>query len=207
MARLLLITNSDFGVRNTIGARALPVAEEARRRGMDVTVYCRGSSGKHPYPVVHALPLGRPVMRALSAIPIYVMKRFPAEAVKNALFDAALVIRLRGQRFDVVHSWDFLPRTYAMLRRVNPRVRIFQDVAMALPNVLTDIKDRETLFRGESPIVPPRTLAALRASNKVIVPSKFVRESVMRAGVSAKRIVVIPFGVDSKRFQPRKVTR
>jgi glycosyltransferase involved in cell wall biosynthesis len=205
--RVLLVLNSDFGVGNTIGARALPIAREAKRRGNEVIVICRSGDAtlKGEFEVITPIIGGKAIMQALTAIPIYISKSAPASKWKNALFDAAVKRILRRgtvKDVDIVHAWESLPKAFAFIRKENPRTMILQDLPIALPNVLDDVKGADKLFTRSERSVPEAFIEAKGLTDRFITPSAFVQESLVRVGVSRKRIAIIPFGVDTKRFRP-----
>lgn len=200
MATLRFVANSDLGVANTIGARVEPLLREGLRRGCDVRAYCRGARRDL---LAHArvFPLGRPAMRALSAVPIYLWKGFPADALKSALFERYLM--LHGGDLaaaDIVHAWDYVPRVLSRVKSASA-AKVVLDVAMALPSILTGNPEAERLWQGERLDLPRFVSDALRVADVLLVPSEFVRESLTAEGVPEEHIRLVPFGVDVREFR------
>lgn len=52
-----------------------------------------------------------------------------------------------------------------------------------------------------------RSIAEIEEADRVVIPSDFVRESMLEAGVAEKKLVQIPFGVDLERFHPAESRR
>ena len=72
--KVLFLLNSDFGVRNTIGARALPIANEVIKHDK-LTILCRGhNKNLNKYHIIQIFPYAQMIMKLLTAIPIYITK-------------------------------------------------------------------------------------------------------------------------------------
>lgn len=203
--RELLILNSDLGVPHTIGARALPIADELSKRNKDFTVYCRASRNDLAYDIREVVPFGRTVMRMLTGLQVYLSRKLPTERVKNALFELFLIRKLRHENLstiDVVHSWDFLPRAYDYIKKKNPSILIVQDVPMAMPNALKRIKQNDPFWSKQQVKLEPHAARALPLVDLFLAPSNFVKESLQAEGIGAERIAVHPFGANVKLFHP-----
>jgi len=206
---LLFLLNSDFGVQKTIGARALPIAKEIVEQDKKLIVFCRDFNKKliNNYNLIKVVPFGRPIMRFLSGIPVYVSKSISTNEIKNFIFEFFLIRKLKKvdlNKVEIVHSWDFLPGVYKFVKSKNPKIKIIQDVAMAFPNVLENIKDKEEPWKGEKLKIPEYMKKAIRYIDVFVAPSEFVKESLINEGIGEKKIYVIPFGVDIERFKPLK---
>src|SRR5258708_4827938 len=61
-------------------------------------------------------------------------------------------------------------------------------------------------FAETLPVPPQRAIAICRAealeADRVIVPSDYVRDTMVARGVAESRIFVLPYGVDVERFRP-----
>ncbi len=206
--RALFLLNSDFGIGNTIGARALPIAQALAKERGECVAYCRDYDPRYKeFTLRRIMPLGSLLMKALSAIPIYVTRRFPGTRIKSGIFERTLLRRLRRldlSRIDCIHSWESLPEAYRYAKERNPRIVIIQDQPMVLTTALEGIKDKEKLWEGEDLSVPPRIRAAVPYIDAYIVPSEIVKESLERIGVSGRTVRIVPFGVDARKF---RVTR
>ncbi|ODS38295.1 MAG: glycosyl transferase family 1 [Candidatus Altiarchaeales archaeon WOR_SM1_86-2] len=146
-------------------------------------------------------------MRFLSGIPVYVSKSISTNEIKNFIFEFFLIRKLKKvdlNKVEIVHSWDFLPGVYKFVKSKNPKIKIIQDVAMAFPNVLENIKDKEEPWKGEKLKIPEYMKKAIRYIDVFVAPSEFVKESLINEGIGEKKIYVIPFGVDIERFKPLK---
>ncbi|WP_048055634.1 glycosyltransferase family 4 protein [Methanotorris igneus] len=142
-------------------------------------------------------------MKFLTAIPIYIKKNFPSNEIKNNIFEFALISKVKDlnlKNVDVIHSWEFLPNFYRYIKSKNPDIKIIQDVPMALPNVLKDIKNYEKLFGKVE--IPQYVKKSLNYIDYYISPSEFVKKSLINEGIDENKIFVVPFGVDVGRFKP-----
>ena len=86
---ILLILNSDYGVRNTIGARTKPIVDEIIKRGYSHYIICRGYYRRlnKNYNLKQIFPFSDKIMKVLTAIPIFIHKNFPAGDIKNYIFE------------------------------------------------------------------------------------------------------------------------
>lgn len=205
--KTLFLLNSDFGVQNTIGARAYPIAKELNPS--DLIIFCRDYDFKlkEKYDLRPVVPFKSFMMKALTAIPIYVCARFPSNNIKVFLFEKFLIAKLKKLDLSgvgVVHSWDNLPNVYSYLKNQNPEIKIFQDVPMAFPNVIKKLKNYQKIWNGVDLSLPKYIEDSIRFVDIWIAPSEFVKESLIEENISSKKIVVIPFGVDTSDFKPLK---
>jgi len=201
--KILLLLNSDFGVQNTIGARTLPIAENLLKKKALAKIICRDYNKnlkEFEDIIIKSIPLGNLIPKLLTGIPIYLTKRFPSNKLKNFIFEYFSKKYLKNLDFDIMHSWDFTPKLYKLAKSKNSK--IIQDVAMAFPNVLINIKNSEKLFKNEKTDLPNYVKDALNYIDYFIVPSDFVKESLIREKISNQKIYVVPFGVDVKKFKP-----
>ena len=204
--KILYLLNSDFGVRNTIGARALPISNEAIKYN-NITILCRGYNKTldKSYNTVQIFPYAQIIMKLLTAIPIYITKKFPSNKIKNYLFEYFAIKKLKKLKIEeihIIHSWDFLPNVYSYLKEKNPNIKIIQDIPMAFPNVLKDLKNYNVLFKGEKTELPEYVKNSLKYIDYYIVPSDFVKKSLINEGIDETKIFVVPFGVDITKFKP-----
>ncbi|EHP89546.1 glycosyltransferase family 4 protein [Methanotorris formicicus] len=205
--KILFLLNSDFGTKNTIGARAKPIGDELIKHNNILKIICRGYNKnlKDDYNIVQIFPHSDIVMKILTAIPIYVSKKFPANEVKNDIFEYFTIKKLKKidlREYSIIHSWEFLPRVYKHIKEKNPNIKIIQDVPMAFPNVLKEIKDYNILFKGEKLEVSKYVKDALKYIDYYIAPSNFVKKSLINEGIDEEKIFIVPFGVDVEKFKP-----
>lgn len=196
-----LILNSDFGVSNTIGARAYPIAKELNNVSVFGRDIRRDLAPKYAFRKV--VPFGKLVMQALTAIPIYVSRSINTNPLKVKIFETFLRKKL-SEGFDVLHFWDPLPNVYAYIKKNFPNTKIVLDTPMALPNMIENIKDYDVLFKNESCKIPQYFLDSVQYVDHFIVPSSFVHESLHKVGIKDKKISIVPFGVDKDAFTSRK---
>ena len=201
---IIFILNSDFGVRNTIGARARPIVDEVIKRGYNHYIICRGyyKGLESKYHIKQLFPFADKVMKFLTAIPIFVNKGFPAENIKNHIFEYFVIKKIKNlEEYNIIHSWDFLPNLYRKIKKKNSKIKIVQDVPMALPRVLNE-RERLYLWGKRDVEIPSYITQSLPYIDYFVVPSKFVKKSLIKEGVDRDKIFVVPFGVDINRFKP-----
>jgi glycosyltransferase involved in cell wall biosynthesis len=206
--KTLFILNSDFGVLNTIGARAEHIAKEFDSMS-NLYILCRDydKNLKNKFNFIKVVPIGKFVMQVLTAIPIYITKKIPSNKIKIKIFEYFLLNRLKKMDLSdvrIIHSWDFLPNTYKFIKTNYPNIKIIQDVPMATANILHTLNKPELEFIGEKLVPQKELLDSLEYIDKFIVPSNFVLDSLVDMKISKKYISVIPFGVDVSKFKPIK---
>ncbi|MDD3175232.1 MAG: glycosyltransferase family 4 protein [Candidatus Nanoarchaeia archaeon] len=201
----IFILNSDFGEQ--IGARASHITKHITKSELIIFTRSFKKNLVYKYNIKLIFPFAKLSMQVLTAMPIYIYKKFPANEIKNKLFEYFLLRKLTKTNFkeiELIHSWNFLPETYKYIKTSNSKIKIIQDVPIALPNILNKIKEFNILFKGES----TKTLNFIKNSFKYvdlfIVPSQFVKDSLLLEKIPEKKIKIIPFGVDSNKFKPQK---
>jgi len=204
---ILYFLNSDFGVQNTYGARALHSARIVKKQ--QLKVFCRNYNNalKNKFDIVKVVPFGSLIMKLLTGIPIYITYKFPSNKIKIKIFEFFLKKKLEKinlSKVKLIHSWDFLPDIFKYIKDKNPKIKIIQDVPIALPNIWKDMKDKKELLQGTNIKTPKYMKKSLKYIDLFVVPSKFVKKSLLSEGVTEKKICVMPFGVDAVKFKPIK---
>jgi len=132
-----------------------------------------------------------------------------AIAWRNDVFDAQFAQRVRSERpaFVIGHDSSALEaqraaQSYgglAILNQVIGHIQsgldLFEEEARLAPE-----------FAETLPLPPGRVIAQCKRealeADRVIVPSDYVRDTMVANGTSASRIFVLPYGVDIDRFRP-----
>lgn len=202
----IFILNSDFAVPNTIGARALPILNEDNKSNQSI-IFCRNYDKKYKnkFNLIKVVPFGEIIMKVLTAIPIYISKRFDTNNIKRKIFEYFLIQKLRKidlSKTKLIHSWDFLPDTYKFVKSINPNINIIQDVAIALPNITDNIKNKKKIWKNENLITPNYIINSINYIDLFIAPSDFVKDSLLKEKIPIDKIRVFPFGVDVDKFKP-----
>ena len=206
--KILHILNSDFGVQGMVGLRALPTAEILKKNNVNLTIFCRDYNPnlEGEFNFVKILPFGSLPMKVLTAIPIYVYKKFPAEKYKTILAEYSLIQKLKKinlNEVDIVHSWDFLPETFRYIKEQNPNVKIIKDLMMAFPNLLKGLKEDE--FTKSASLEPTDIeKKSIKYVDYYIFPSDNVAKSLVDYGIKKSKLLKITYGVDLKKFKPLK---
>lgn len=200
MKKIILSGNTDYGEQ--IGSRIKIIVENLD----NPLVLCRGGSSRI-VKVIHPLPLGTKIMKFFTGVQVYISPKLPTNKIKNYLFDSAIKETLKNidlTNYKVFHSWDFTPKTYEFLRTKYPKIKIIQDVPIALNSILKTLKS-DSYYSVSSTAIESYILNSLKYVDKFIVPSDFVKESLLLLNIPAKKIKIVQFGVDSKKFIPGNV--
>jgi glycosyltransferase involved in cell wall biosynthesis len=136
-------------------------------------------------------------------------RQLAAIAWRNDVFDAQFAQRVLAERprFTIGHDSSALAaqratQSYgglAILNQVIGHIRsgldLFAEEARLAPE-----------FAETLPLPPARVIeqcaTEAREADRVIVPSDYVRDTVVAHGTEAARVFVLPYGVDTRRFRP-----
>jgi glycosyltransferase involved in cell wall biosynthesis len=184
-------TNSAWGERSAYGARSAHIAAQ-RPEDAAVVVCCRRKAAGVPLlagVTVHpdALPL-----HYLGAAGLLALAGRKADRLMTEWrgFDAGTARRLAALApgtVRVLHAWEWMPRSLAVLRSRHPGAIAIRDVTIA----------REFEYRSRVDIRDED-----RGFDFFFSPSPWASERLRGWGVSEAKIREIPFGVDSDLFRP-----
>lgn len=123
--------------------------------------------------------------------------------LESILFDAWTAARL--PRCDIFHGWNGM--CLRTLRRAHQMAAItVVERASAHPDTVIRLL-REEYARWGVPLRLPiwayrRSVREIEESDYSVVPSVFAYDTMLQAGVSVHKLILIPLGVDSARFSP-----
>lgn len=196
---IIQIINSDFGSDHTIGKRLEPIQNQLIEPSI---VYCRNSR-IHKKNIVKVIPFGSILMKILTGIPIYINKKIDTNPLKEKIFSYFLIQKLKKVNLDkvrIVHSWDYLPEVYEYIKKKNENIKVIQDVAMSLGSVIKENKKLNKYWEKEELSAPNNFEKSKRYTDLYIVPSEVTKKSLLLEKIPESKIRVIPFGVDTGRF-------
>jgi glycosyltransferase involved in cell wall biosynthesis len=183
--------HSFYGKENLPGGRSRRIAESSHRT-RDIQAFALLKASKvepEPGVVVHRV-IDSVKDRAERAFMVRLMRRSSRLRYAAGQFDrltARRVAEARSTPPDVLHTWNWLPRTIETARRANPQVTVIRDVAIAREH------DYETGvdIRSEADHV-----------DLFLSPSSYVTDQLRFWGIRQDQIREIPFGVDTETFRP-----
>ena len=187
--KVILCTNSDLGIENTIGYRTTPISELLEKENNLKYVICRDYNKNlkiSPKLVKNVIPFGNIVPKILTAIPIYIWSKFPSRNIQIKLFETFAIKHIKS--CDILHIWEYSENISKEAKK--KKIKIVQDVPIGLE------KRNENEWCNQ--------INALNLANIVIAPSEYVKTTLIKAGINKNKIKVIPFGVDTKRFVASK---
>lgn len=201
-----MILNSDFGKSGTIGIRALPTAEVLNDNNEDLTIFCRDyvSNSQNDFNIKKVVPFGSLSMKALSAIPMFIYKKFPAEDIKVIIFEYFLIQKLKKIdlcEVEIIHCWDYLPNVFKFIKMKNPKIKIIEDMTMAFTVILKDLKKDKFIDTVDFNLtkLEQRSLPFI---DYFLFPSNNVADSILKIGINKNSLIQIPYGFDSRKFMP-----
>jgi len=183
--------NSVYGRRNLYGARSAYIAR-ATPKNMKLLAYCKDVEPQaYQSPNVAAIRV--PLSFWYRARRSLMARAGSAQGKRRAswrgfdLLTARKLLRLKSGTIKVFHSWESMPATYATVRKRHPGAVILRDVTVARRFEYRSGED----FMNEVPLV-----------DRFLSPSGYVTESLLGWGIPDKKIIYIPFGVDTTMFRP-----
>jgi glycosyltransferase involved in cell wall biosynthesis len=183
--------HSFYGKENLPGGRSRRIAESSHRtRDIQAFALLRASRLEpEPGVVVHRV-VDSVTDRAERAVLVRLMRRPSRLRYAAGQFDRLTARRVAEPGStppDVLHTWNWLPRTIETARRANPQVQVIRDVAIAREH------DYETGvdIRSEADLV-----------DLFLSPSSYVTDQLRFWGIRQDQIREIPFGVDTETFRP-----
>ena len=190
-AHIVHAMNSVYGRRNLYGARSAYIAGSTPP-DMTLLAYCKDVEPQTVSP--HNVATERVRLSFWYRARRSLMKR--AGSHKGRLraswqgFDvstARKLSRLGSRTIKVFHSWEWMPRTYTMVRNRHPDALILRDVTIA----------RRLEYRSGDDM-----LNEVGFVDRFLSPSDYVTGCLRDWGIPETKIVDIPFGVDTQLFAP-----
>ncbi len=204
--KILYLLNSDIWGKWTIWNRLIPILKNKSFLAWnDIKIISRQNylSDFDKYNV-SPIPFKSFIPKILTAIPIYIHKKFPSRILQIKIFEYFSIKYLDKNTldYDLVISYEFSPRLYAAIKKKNPKIKIVQDVPIAWNNMISDLNKKEKVFENFEEKTPEYFLDSIWYVDYFIVPSDFVKKSLIKYGVNKNKISQIPFWVDVDKFKP-----
>ena len=183
--------NSVYGQRNLYGARSAYIASRTPA-DMTLLAYCRNVEPRTFKPdnvTINLIKLSFRY-RAMRSL----MKRIGSGRRKLRpswrgfdILTARKLSRLDRGKIKIFHSWEWMPKTYAIVRKRHPNAFIVRDVTIAR---------RYERHSGDD------FLNEVTHVDLLMSPSAYVTNCLLDWGIPVHKIIEIPFGVDSQLFRP-----
>jgi len=162
----------------------------------------RYMEGLCPQNVV-SVPLPEFLGRGWRHVPL--LRRLVAgNLIADNLFD--FLVSRRIGNCDIFHGWlGYSLNTIKKLRE--NKTKVLLDMFTAHPDYSNELLKEEYVRFGLNPVLCNHTLREkyldeIREADFLVAPSQYVYDTCVAKGVPEKRMRVIPFGVDLKRFRP-----
>jgi len=183
--------NSVYGRRNLYGARSAYIAG-AIPKDMTLQVYCKKTEPQACRPqnvTTTRVPLSfwYRTKRSLMARTGSGQGKLRASWRGFDTSTARKLSRLEKGTLKVLHSWEWMPKTYTTVQNRHPNAVIVRDVTVARRFEYRSGDD----FMNEVPFV-----------HRFLSPSAYVTECLLDWGIPTDKIIHIPFGVDTVMFRP-----
>jgi len=211
--KVLVLTNSDLGVKNAVGIRAFYISKILQEKKALCKIICRDYNRELKELrkfIIKPIPLGNLFPKIITGISIYLIKsisEYWVYLINRTIFEFFSKKYLKNLDFNIVHSFDFTPNLYKQIKTKNSNVKIVKDIQIAWPNVLENAKEDEFVKREKAKGLwtPKDRLKIIKKYiDYFVVSSDFVKNSLVREGIKEENIFIIPIGVDIKKFKPIK---
>jgi glycosyltransferase involved in cell wall biosynthesis len=130
-------------------------------------------------------------------------------AWRNERFDAAVARQVRRTRPQVVIGHDGSALLGARAARAVGALAVLNQVVGHVEDALAIFRaEAETApeFAEAAPTLPAEIIARHRAeiaeADRILVPSDYVRDTLVARGADPARLAILPYGVDIQRFHP-----
>lgn len=176
-------------------------AESLERSGMLKKFYIGKKVNSNTIPKEHISRISLPLMLgyALRKIPL-LGHHIPYNLLSDILFDFMVSIRMGKADFII----GFNNYTLIQMKRLMKQDTILF-LEQRIAHVLTEIQIYNTEF-GKVPsnlhtLMVKRKLKEYELANYILVPSEFVYQSMINNGISKNKLLLVPYGYDSKLFK------
>lgn len=191
-AVILHAMNTVFGKNDQYGARSRHICLSAGM-GSQVEIFARGAARgmTDVGAAVHTVSLPYRYQALRYGMAVLRQKPIQRRAIWRG-FDARLSRMIHGsgaEHIKILHTWEWIPDTIRVLREMNPDVKVIRDVVV----------NRFNEFYSGVPISEEEPFTDLFLS-----PSTFSTKCLLGWGIPERKIVEIPFGVDTEHYRPAK---
>lgn len=195
MKKVLLVVNSDVGRSNTIGFRFGKIAGALRRQNIDSRIIARANYDKGFK--VETPFYKNTLSRLFNAIHIYFSSKIDLRTVDVKLFDRFVLKQLKRTPIDflLAHFGEYLPRSIEYLKDNN--VKIYLDIPVGHDSYSIKIKKMGIKAGEDVGIVPVCIDESIKMVDELIIPSEFVKSTLVEAGFADKIMRIVPFGADT----------
>ena len=196
MSNILFLINSDLWWNGTFWNRLPPILSELENdKAIRFKVIARQSflSNKHNqcWIIITPIPFWSFLVKIIKWFQIFIWNRFPSKLVRIKIFEFFAKRIISKEKFDVVHTWEYYPNLFKLLKKMNPDVIMIKDVSIS-PSL-----SWKKMFKYNSWI---------DYINHFIAPSDFAKTNLINSWISWLNISIIPFWVDLNKFKPiRKI--
>lgn len=202
---IYIVSNSSIGKRGNIGYRASKIIEEAYDRSWKIYIFARRSVKYKNYNVNFYEILSR----FLNFIRIYVIRRFDHVKVDSFLFQLLEKYLARRKLRNIgpgvlIHLWG--PYNTILQYYKKNGYRIILDVPIACELHANEIFKNKRFHTPVNEFIQLHEKEAYRLADKIIVPSAFVADGILRHyPINPRKVSIVPFGVDYEKFYKNRI--
>lgn len=201
--KVVNICNSKIGYQGNIGLRTAQILRNVIYKNNIISFsisrsILKKNKNSFTYGILKNIP------SLLNAIRVNIFQNFNSKYYDVLLFELFVLFYLKFiplHEGDVIHIWEISPRIIKYLKK--KKCKIILDVPIAPHNYRNEIKN-ELLTKfskvQDKKIINNETFC-FNNVDKIIVPSLFVKNEIIKYNVNEYKVEIIPFGVKPDNFK------
>ena len=207
--KVVNICNSKIGYQGNIGLRTAQILRNVIHKDNIISFSISRSIFKKnknsfTYGILKNIP------SLLNSIRVNIFQNFNSKYYDVLLFELFVLFYLKFiplHEGDVIHIWEISPRIIKYLKK--KKCKIILDVPIAPHNYRNEIKN-ELLTKfskiQDRKIINNETFC-FNNVDKIIVPSLFVKNEIIKYNVNENKVEIIPFGVKPDNFKKKLIDK
>lgn len=201
---IIQIVNSTFGRNGSIGYRTLMIKRKLDSEKIENFVFARDNATNQDN-VIKVMPFGEIFPRLLNGFRILIYNGFNHRFFEKRLFEYYTLKELKKffkrhshpNKDIIVHLWDSCPKIINFFRKLNIEVLI--DIPISPSHETVRLQNEGVMMDTPISKIDKDEKFMFDCCKNFIVPSKYVKDVLVRNNVDSNKIHVIPFGFDIKR--------
>ena len=199
--------NSHIDRPGNIGVRTGHIIKNLKQ--IQFHAVCRGTKTFRKNANYYSMGFFGHFPRILNGIRIFLLHRYNHRIHDIMFFEffCHLFLKniLKKNQFKIAHVWDYCPKLIRNLKKNGLKVII--DVPIAPSTYIEGLHSQnKALFLDFDPRMKDLEIESFSLADKIIAPSNFVANEIIRSGITKKKILVIPFGsnINTHKMEPNR---
>ena len=203
--KVVNICNSKIGYQGNIGLRTAQILRNVIHKDNIISFSISRSIFKKnknsfTYGILKNIP------SLLNSIRVNIFQNFNSKYYDVLLFELFVLFYLRFiplNEGDIIHIWEMSPRIITYLKK--KKCKIILDVPIAPHNYRNEIKNEllTKFSKTQDKKVIDTEKFCFDNVDKIIVPSLFVKNEIIKYNVNENKVEIIPFGVKPDNYKKK----